>query len=286
MALGKRKPFHTPHRKRRIFWQRVTIGTTTLIALTCVYALAFYGVRTPFLQVDGVIVRGTETVKEDEVRTRADALLAGAYFGFVPRRFKPTAPAEEIKATIEELPRVAEATITTEGSSLVVTVEEHIPEMLWCSDPTATSTCLYVDKKGNAYEQAPLLLGTSLMRFISPDTRPALGASLLDMRTRTLLIEIARLLDERHGFRVSRIEYSATGDASLYLAQGGVVMVTTEGDLATMYTNLASVFSVEEYANLKPGGFEYIDVRFGNKVFVQKEKPVATTSASTTSVAE
>jgi cell division septal protein FtsQ len=286
MALGKRKPFHTPHRKRRIFWHRITIGATTMIILTCVYALVFYGVRTPFLQVDGVIVRGLETVPETLVRERANTLLAGAYFGFVPRRFKPFAPAEEIQETIEQLPRVALATVTTEGSTLVVTVAEHVPDMLWCETASATSSCVYVDKRGVAYERAPMLDGSSLMRFVSPGTPPVVGSSLLDDRIRTLLIDIARILDERHDFRVSRIEYGQSGDASLFLVKGGVVMMSTAGDLTSTYANLASVFEVEEYAHLKPGQFEYIDMRFGNKVFVQKEKPVATTSASTTSVAE
>jgi cell division septal protein FtsQ len=246
----------------------------------------FYGVRIPFLQLDGVVVRGLETVGETEVRDRATTLLAGAYFGFVPRRFMPVAPDREIEETIEQLPRVADAQVTTEGQSLVVTVKEHLPFMLWCTDASATSTCVYVDRDGVAYEQAPTLEGATLLRFVVQDTAPHVGATLLDEHTRTLLTDIAALLLERHEFHVTRIEYSASGDASLYLSKGGVIMMATTGDLADTYANLASVFSVEEYAHLKPGGFEYIDLRFGNKVFVQKEKPTATTSASTTSVAE
>lgn len=282
MALGKRKVFHTPHRKRRIFWKRVVVGSTSLIVLACVCALVFYGTRMPMFTVDGIIVRGLETVPEADVRARTDALLAGAYYGFVPHRFTPALPEEQIALSVEGLARVRSASVHAEGKKVVVTVVEHTPEMLWCASESATSTCYYVDRAGTAYERSPELVGSALLRFITEGVEPTPGASLLTDETRALLIDIARILEERHAFRIARIAYMENGDAILYLTQGGYLLVATSNDLAETYENLASVLGTEKYARLKPGKFEYIDLRFGNKIFVQEEKPIATTTASTT----
>lgn len=286
MALGKRKVFNTPHRKRRIFWKRIIVGGTSMIVLASVCALVFYGTRLSMFTVNGIVVHGLDTVPEGEVRSRTDALLAGAYYGLVPHRFAPTIPAGQIIESVQGLARISSATVHTEGKNVVITVVEHTPEMLWCRTAVATSTCYYVDERGTAYEKAPPLVGSALLRFITEGVEPTPGASLLTDETRSLLIDIAGILEERHEFRIARIEYFANGDAILYLTQGGHLLVATANDLAETYDNLSSVLSTEEYAHLKPGKFEYIDLRFGNKVFVQKDKPIATTTASTTSEVE
>lgn len=286
MAIGKRKVFHTKHRQRRIFWKRIIVGGTSMIVLASVCALVFYGTRLSVFTVNGVVVHGTETVPEGDVRARTDALLAGAYYGLVPHRFRPTLPEQQIIESVEGLARVSSATVHTEGKNVVVTVVEHTPEMLWCASAIATSTCYYVDETGSAYEKSPELVGSALLRFITEGVEPTPGASLLTNETRSLLIDIGAILEERHEFRIARIEYFANGDAILYLTQGGHLLVATTNNLAETYDNLSSVLSTEEYAHLKPGKFEYIDLRFGNKVFVQKDKPIATTTASTTNPVE
>jgi cell division septal protein FtsQ len=253
--------------------------------LACLALAVFFGTRLSMFTVDTIVVKGLETIPEGDVRSRADALLAGAYYGIVPYRFSPTIPTERIIESVESLARVASATVSTEGKQVVVTVVEHEPEMVWCGS-ASTSPCYYVDRSGIAYEKTPGLVGSALMRFVVVGTDPMPGASLLRDEIRSLLIDIARILEERHAFRIARIEYEENGDAVLYLSQGGRLLLTTSKDLATTYDNLTSVLSSEQYANLKPGTFEYIDLRFGNKVFVQKEKPIATTTASTTGEVE
>lgn len=286
MALGKRKPFNTAERKRRVLWKRIGYSAALLIALVCLYTGVFYAVRLPFVTITNVVVHGTETVLSEDVRARAEVLLKGTYFGFVPRRFSLALPIKDIQKSIHDIPRVADTFLTIEGSTLNIHVREYIPDMLWCASATATSTCFYVGANGVAYEQAPQLTGSMFMRFVVSDNEPQIGDVLLDDNSRTLLIAIAQIIEERHDFYVARIEYTKDNDAVLYLSGGGRLLVSTEGNLEETYANLASVLASDEYGGLTPGNFEYIDLRFGNKVFVQKEKPIASTTASTTSPVE
>ncbi len=286
MALGKRKPFNTKQRKRRILWERTGAIAGLLIALVCVYILIFYAVRLPFVTISGVIVEKTDTVSKDDIMTRTDTFLRGSYFGFIPHRFSFLLPLGKIRANLLEIPRVANVTFRTENDTLIVTVVEQLPDMLWCASAEATSTCFYVEKNGRAYEKAPELAGSTLMRFVVSGMFPKAGDALLNDRARSLLVSMAKIIEERHGFHVSRIEYTQDNDAVLYLSGGGKLLLSTDGNLEETYANLASVLGSDEYSTLTPGNFEYIDLRFGSKVFVQKEKWVASTTTSSTAHVE
>lgn len=286
MALGKRNVFNTKIRKKRILWQRVGYAAMSLTGACLLYMAVFYTVRAPFFLLSDVVVVGTETVSIDQIKQQAEDKLRGSYFGFVPHRFSFFIPTKSIEESILAMPRIASAAFHVENNALVITVKERAPDVLWCGDATATSTCLYVAKDGVAYEVAPSLSGSTLMRFVVSSTTPTVGASLLSEHDRDLLIGIARIIETRHHFQVARIEYTADKDAILYLARGGRLLLSTDGNLEDTYSNLASVLTSEKYSSLTPGHFEYLDLRFGNKIFLEKQIPVATTTASTTSRVE
>lgn len=283
MALGKRNVFNTKTRKKRILWQRVGYSAMSLSAVCLIYMAVFYTVRAPFLLVKDIVVVGAETVSIDVVKQYAEDKLRGSYFGFVPHRFSFLIPTKSIEQSILAMPRIASAAFRIDNNALVITVKERSPDVLWCGDDTATSTCFYVAKDGVAYETAPSLSGSTLMRFVVSSTSPHVSAILLSEHDRALLIGIARIIETRHHFQVARIEYTADKDAILYLARGGRLLLSTDGNLEDTYSNLASVLTSEKFASLTPGHFEYIDLRFGNKIFLEKEVPVAPTTASTTS---
>jgi len=283
MALGKRNVFNTKTRKKRILWQRVGYGAMSLTAVCLMYMAVFYTVRAPFLLVKDIVVVGAETVSIDTIKQEAEDKLRGSYLGFIPHRFSFFIPKKSIEQGILTIPRVASAALSVENNALVITMKERSPDVLWCTDDTASSTCFYVANDGIAYEAAPSLSGTTLMRFVISSTSPTIGATLLSEHDRSLLIGIARIIETRHHFEVARIEYTADRDAILYLARGGRLLLSTDGNLEDTYSNLASVLTSEKYSMLTPGHFEYLDLRFGNKIFLEKQVPVATTTASTTS---
>ena len=41
---------------------------------------------------------------------------------------------------------------------------------------------------------------------------------------------------------------------------------------ASVIENLKTILVSEEFSHLKPGNFQYIDLRFGNKIFVNEEE--------------
>jgi hypothetical protein len=176
---------------------------------------------------------------------------------------------------LEDLPRVKEAHLTRDENALSVAIIEERPGALWCASITAES-CFFINEQGIAYEMAPPLRGLSLMRIVTPEA-PQLGEELLEASLRGVLLRFADVLAREHNFTVARIVYTEDADVRFTLLSGGEIIVSSRGDFDTAYQNLISVLSSEEYTHLTTGDFEYIDLRFNPKVFVQEESVATST---------
>ncbi len=281
----KRKLTHATKRSRKIFWRRIVLGSSTVIVMASLSALIYFGTRATSLSISTVAVEGTETLEPARITERANSLLAGSYYGVIPYRFMYLFPHDRLVSVIKEMPRISTVDVWRQGAALTIAVTEHAPAMLWCGSGEG-GDCYYVDDAGEAYEKAPQLSGNTLTRFVIDGVEPKQGDSLLSSDVRAGLLAMARTMEERHDFRVSRIEYAENGDVTLSLTGGGRIQLSTQNDLETTYANLASILSSDEFAHLEPGNFERIDLRFGSKVFVQEEPVVASTTASTSAEVE
>ena len=280
MALGRtKKSFHTRERSKRIFLRRIVLSISFIIASAGLLAMVWYGTRLEPLTITQVQVTGVETVSADSISDKVNAMLAGSYLGLVPYRFTFLFPKQRIHDAVVQISRIATADIVRNGRTLTVRVTEHVPRMMWCGEAT-TSDCYFVDERGIAYEKAPDLTGSTLMRFMVASTSPQVGDALLDDTIRTTLFDIARTIETQHGFRISRIDRTGD-DATFELSGGGTILISTLNDPQTTYANLASILTSKKFEHLAPGNFEYIDLRFGNKIFVEETKATTTTSVST-----
>ncbi len=102
------------------------------------------------------------------------------------------------------------------------------------------------------------------------------------------MIEIlADRIEENLNFRVASILYKENGDIDLSIHGGGTFLVASKIDPNLTYENLEVVLTSEAYQHIKPGNFNYVDVRFEKKVFVNEELKIATSTreiATSTSV--
>jgi hypothetical protein len=82
---------------------------------------------------------------------------------------------------------------------------------------------------------------------------------------------------------VAYVETDMMRDVFMGIAGGGEIKASLRYTPAETLSNLETILTSNKLDNLTPGNFEYIDLRFGDKVFVNKYgAPVATSSATTT----
>jgi len=245
----------------------IGLGIFTLLAL--VLSGVWFGSRLDAITIDQVIVTGGETVSHAQVQTAVEAELEGLYLNFIPRRFAWLYPYDEIVATVSETPRVKDPVIERTKKALIVTFAEYEPVALWCSDAELPA-CVFLDENGYGFAAAPDLAGGSYTRYVQIGQLASTSDLFTDASDFALLQELVDLL-EAIDWPVARIELDQARDAFVSLVGGGELKVSLAMMPVDTVDNLQTIREAEQYADLVPGNFAYIDLRFGNKVFVSRE---------------
>jgi cell division septal protein FtsQ len=248
--------------------KNITIGFGVFLLIGLILYGVWHGTRAQAVTINEVIVTGGETISHSAVEADVSALLAGEYARFIPRRFAWTYPENEIMAKLLEVDRVKDPVLERDGKQLLVTLAEYEPVALWCDSSTSES-CVFLDQDGYGFASAPNLSGGAYTRFVRIGELTSTSELFTVRSDFVLLRELAALLEE-YGWPVATVEFDQARDVFIYLAAGGELKVSLLLTPAQTIDNLQTVLGTEQYLHLEPGKFEYIDLRFGNKVFVSE----------------
>lgn len=263
--------------------KNLALGALLLVLVAGVLWGVWHVVRLEFVTIDQVVVSGGETINHEAIKEAVEVELEGEYWGFVPRRFSLTYPYADIVSVVTNVPRVKDPIVTRQQRVIRVQLAEFEPAGLWCTSNATTTPCVFIDEFGYGFAVAPMLDGGAYTRYIrvgSAATTSAVYADSTDFQHMRLL---ERLLAER-GWPVERIELDQAQDAFVYLVGGGELKVTLRTSAEETVSNLEAVLTADEYSHFTPDTFTYIDLRFGNKVFVSEfGAPVEVDDVSATS---
>jgi len=265
--------------------KQALVGLGLAILLTvCGYA-AWHISRIDSLTLKEVGVVGGETVPHNEIVELVNQKLDGWYFHFIPRRFAWTYPEAEILAVIKNIDRIKNVHLEREGGEkLLVAFEEYRPVALWCQE-LESKNCLFLDNNGYAFAMAPVLQGGAFLRYSENGREP-------EVKTQAFLgefIEETNIFMESAyntlGLNIIQVEKQTEDDINYHIAGGGVIKSTSRMSTDNTLENLTAILGSKEFDHIEPGNFRYIDLRFGNKVFVNEVlEDVATTTASSTDI--
>lgn len=268
-----------PRRKQRInpntvvLLKRIFTGILVLATFALIITAIWYGTRIQALTIDTIEVSGGKTIEHSEVENLAKQQLEGTYLGLIPRQFAWFYSEESIINSLESIERIHDLTISrTSGTVLKITFDEYTPIALWC-DNIESEECLFLDNLGYAFATAPKLSGGSFLRFLQVGESAKIHEPYTSPESFASLLSLTKLLAEQDLY-ISYIELDQVGDAFLSLVGGGEFKVTLKQPPIEIIDNLQVILSSEKFSHLKPGNFKYIDLRFGNKVFVNEELDV------------
>ena len=274
----KRNAFRRTKREARQNKRRMLVSGAVACVVLVVAVGIWYGARRPAVTIHAVTVSGGTTVPHEVIEKKVESTLSGSYALLIPRRFSYGFPRDEIVEAINSIPRVHGASVVRASrNELAVTFEEYEPYALWCdSVPTGSTTpsCVFVDETGFAYAPAPSLNGESMMRFVVEGRMPESGVNVYDAETVRRYRMLSDAIAERHSHRLRLITETKDGDLILHLNNSTNILMAKDSDIEDVFAHIESVFQTEEFKDVALENLEYIDVRFGNKVYV-KERGVA-----------
>lgn len=269
--------------------RQIGLGLLVVSCIGILIALVWWSTRLSVVTVAAVEVSGGLTISHDMVRARVEEKLVGTYLGIVPRRFVYWYPQVAIQTAVEEVPRIRDVQIIRDGTTLQVLFDEYVPEALWCGLQDA-SPCFFLDAAGFAFAPAPALHGSSLLRYYSTEASPQERQTPFLLADYVATKRFVSLLEEI-GWYVSRVEVNQARDVFYTVSGGGELKATLTEAPEKLFENLRTILQSKEFSHLAPGNFQYLDLRFGTRVFVNEELPsdVGTSSAvsaTTTTITE
>jgi hypothetical protein len=140
---------------------------------------------------------------------------------------------------------------------------------LWC-DEKEDENCLFLTADGYAFAPAPKLTGGSFLRFVTSGRPATVGEVVAERSIYENMHILTKLLADRQWF-IDEIEIDQVGDVFLAVVGGGELKATSSELPQQTAENLAVILASKEFSHLTPGNFQYIDLRYGNKVFVNEE---------------
>jgi len=275
---------------RLVLIRQIVVGVSLTTFIAGLGTGVWYGSRVEALSLTEVEVIGGETIAHEELRVIAEEALEGEYYKLVPRRFAWTYPEEKIEERILEIERIKNVEVErTSGRNITILFEEHRPFALWCED-TESAECLFIDREGYAFGAAPKLNGAAFIRFSESGTLPEKFMHGFDgAYIREAESFINRAYDELN-LNIIHVEKTSEDEVTYHIAGGGQLKVSLRASTDDTIENLTTVLLSDEFVHIEPGNFQYIDLRYGNKIFVNEEEPSvegeATSTASSTSTIE
>ncbi len=258
-----------------VLLKHIGIGLLVLSVAALIVTGVWYGTRIESLNIKSIEIVGGETINHEEVKIKAEQVLEGQYIGLVPRHFAWFFPQEEMLAALTPIERIHNIAINrTSGTDLRITFDEYTPQALWCKS-LEQSECVFLDVNGYAFGHSPSLTGGTFLRFIKTGSEPTLGTAITNAETlANVKVFVSKL--EEHGWYISHVEIDQVNDVFLKVVGGGELKVKVSDNPQHTIDNLLVILGSEEFVHLKPGNFQYIDLRFENKIYVNEEKNLLT----------
>jgi hypothetical protein len=256
-------------KKKLIFYSTALV----VVAVALATAVSFI-LRIPSLAIRNVNVEGATVVPIAKVIARVEHVLDTKFLHIFPQKNILTYPKDMIEKTIvREFDRVLSADVEMKsGSALVVRIVDKKPFALWCGSVKviAATDCYFVDERGTIFASAPYFSGTAFIKYygVIPAEKPV-GAELLDPERFGSLGKFVLSL-RNLGLEPQDV---VLGPASheVYFRGGGKILFTGEDPYTKLFDNLESVLA-SAFKNTASSSrkFEYIDLRFDNRVFYKE----------------
>lgn len=266
---------------RAVLIRQIAAGGLILLLAILLGLGVWYGTRIESLTISSVQIEGGETIPHETVRAIAKEHLDGSYFKLIPHRFAWLYPEEALHADIAAVPRIRDVSLErVSGTEIKITFTEYEPAGLWC-DSEDHDRCVFVDATGYAFAAAPALSGGAMVRYRDPARAPAVRETAYTDVAAERFRAAEAALETNHGLSLAAIEQIAPGEVAYHLAGGGTLKVSESMPLTDVLANLATVLNSAEFSHLSSGDFNYIDLRYGDKVFVSEHDAPADTETAT-----
>jgi hypothetical protein len=222
-------------------------------------------------------VTGANNISAPLIQKYVEDKLAESSVGYISgRNIFAFDPASLESAIMRDFPRAKGVRVARDqalGNGLVVTLTERTPFALWCDSGTGTE-CFLIDETGVVFAPGETAASSSLAtRYVfagdlSTSSAPLSNAPYGEVFAGEHFSAMVELLKNLHdaGIEALGARLESGSDFTVSISEGFYLKVSHEEDPQTLAKNLLLILSTEALKD-KRGDLEYVDLRFGNRVY-------------------
>lgn len=256
-------------RRRRAY---IFAGLGVLAAVLCV-ALVWAFVSAPFARITRVTVSGSNVVPAASIEDAVQHELQGKYMFIFPKNSIFLYSRKHVEDAVLGLyPTLKTVGVNAKNfHTLAIVVTERTPKALWCGTDksSAANPCLFLDENGLAYAYAPEYSGTAYATYFGGlEPSNALPKQFLGSdKFRSLSALVETFKQHVAPDALSYVSVDPDGDVSLQFAPGYSILFSLHDDGGNIYNHFTVAQKAASFADHPLADFDYIDLRFGDKVY-------------------
>jgi hypothetical protein len=253
-----------------------------ILIFAAVFAGLSYLSKWEKLNIKTVEVSGNRAVDSLLVERAVQEQISGYYLWFFPKSNFFIYPKAKIKSDLEDkFKTFQDISLNLQGAQKIqIKVSERVGRYTWCGAelPAEASTqykCYFMDAEGYIFGEAPYFSGDVYLRFFGKGSEgekfyPDIFSKLLSFRKsiEEIGLKAPSLLVKDDGDIELYLSSSVSFDAALTSAPK--IIFKTNSDFDKLIENLQAALDTDplksDFKN-KRSSLEYIDLRFGNKVY-------------------
>jgi len=253
-------------RKKRIS-RRAVFAVLGLVLAGVVVGGVVYLLRYPAWQITEISLSGFERVAPADIETKIQEDLRGSRALVLPRSsyflFDSAASEEKI---LKDFPRLESIQIRKEfPSKISVVAKEREFWAIYCAGESGR--CGYSDRTGFVYEEAPVSTGSLILTVFRDTGAVEIPSQSLERALVEKFILFGELLKNETDEEVESFILSGGLDDEFRarVREGFLLYVKRDDDFVRV-TKTLKIFLEKEIGE-KKRSLEYVDLRFGNKIF-------------------
>jgi hypothetical protein len=282
----KRNVFNSPRlselkkQKQRIFFDQVLIF---MLGLGLAIAFLSYLSRIDRLNIDAIEITGNKIIETEEIKEVVEKEILGYYIWVFPKSNIFLYPKNHIQKTLNQrFKRLRNIAFSMRDRKILeISVTERVPKYTWCGTTlpesnTDNGICYFLDETGYIFDEAPYFSGEVYFKLYGPvnlaDDSPAGSYFSSDIFQK--LISFKEILENLE-LKPMALYVQEKGDAKMYLSSVASsvdpeIIFKKDADFEKIAENLEAALTTEPLQTdfkKKYSTLQYIDLRFGNKVY-------------------
>ena len=223
----------------------------------------------PMFRIHTVEVTGASSVGSSVIESMVEERLLGTYWGVFPRSnifFYPKSTIE--KELLASFPVFNSVEVRRSNLETInVTVVERTTTALWCGESVvAASACFLLDDNGVAYAPAADFSGRVYLSYYGPVSGTNVKQFITHEEFQALSALVPALEKAAPGETLSRVEVEGA-DVHITFESGFTLMYSLEDNSADVLERFSLAIKTEPFTKHTLSDFEYLDLRFGDKLY-------------------